>query len=183
MSKKLSKKDYGKIKNSAYELIVVREYTQKQAAELLSVSEKTVSEWATEGNWREMRKARQSAVSTANNNLKNIISLLAERRLRLEYEINEAQAEGDKEAELKLRKEASVVSDDISKTNKALENNDKNNRMTLGVFIDVADDIFNRLNTSGLKIKCPKCGTEINLYDETLEFQTALIRQKTVELG
>jgi len=182
MTKK-SKQDYQKLKSSAYELIVIQEKTQKQVAEFLGISEKTVSDWANAGNWRDLRKSRQSAVSTANNNLKNIIALLSEQRLRVEQEISEAQADGDKESELKLRKEASIISDDISKINKSLRDNEKSNGITLGVYIDVMDDIFNNLRMFNLKIRCPKCGTEIDLYSETLEFQAMLIQRKTIELG
>ena len=183
MPKKTSKKEYEKLKRAAYEYVVVQDYTQSETAEMLGISEKTLSDWARGGGWRELRKARQSAVSTANNNLKNIISLLSEERLRIETEIHEAQRTGDKEMELKLRKEASVISDDISKINKSLKDNEKSNGITLGLYIDIMDNIFNNMRVSNLKIKCPKCGTEIDLYGETLEFQAMLIQRKTIELG
>ncbi len=183
MAKKQSKKDYEKLKRTAYELVVVQDYTQAEAAETLNVSEKTMSDWAKEGSWRNLRKARQSAVSTANNNLKNIISLLSEQRLRLENEIHEAQDADDKARELELRKQAHLISDDLSKINKTLKENDKSKGITLGLFIDVMEDIFNILRFSDLKIKCPNCGTEIDLYSETIEFQAMLIQKKTIELG
>ena len=183
MPKKTSKKEYDKLKRAAYEYVVVQDYTQAETAEILGISEKTLSEWARTGSWRELRRARQSAVSTANNNLKNIISLLSEERLRKENEIHEAQRAGDKELELRLRKEASVMSDDISKINKSLKDNEKSNRVTLGLCIDIMDDIFNNLRVACLKIRCPGCGTEIDLFSETLEFQAMLIQRKTIELG
>jgi transposase len=183
MAKKISKKEYTKLKRAAYEYVVVQGHTQAETSELLGVSEKTLSEWARAGDWRELRKARQSAVSTANNNLKNIISLLSEQRLRTEQEIHEAQRTEDKELELKLRKEASILSDDISKTNKAIKDNEKSNGITLGLYIDVMDDIFNNLSLTDSIIVCPRCGTEMNLFSETLEFQAMLIRKKTIELG
>jgi hypothetical protein len=161
----------------------VQDYTQTEAAGMLGVSEKTLSDWARAGGWRELRKARQSAVSTANHNLKNIISLLSEQRLRIEQEIHEVQVAGDKELELKLRKEANVISDDLSKINKTLRENDKSKGVTLGLFVDIMDDIFNNLRLSDLKIRCSKCGTETDLYSETLEFQSMLIQRKTIELG
>jgi transposase len=183
MAKKTNKKEYEKLKRAAYEYVVVQDYTQAEAAGMLSVSERTLSDWARAGGWRELRKVRQSAVSTANNNLKNIISLLSEERLRKENEIHEAQAAGDRETELKLRREANLISDDISKINKSLKDNEKSNGITLGLYIDIMDDIFNNLRVAGLKIRCPKCGTEIDLFDETLEFQAMLIQKKTIELG
>jgi transcriptional regulator with XRE-family HTH domain len=177
------KKEYEKLKRTAYEYVVVQDYTQAETAEMLGISQKTLSEWARTGNWRELRKSRQSAASTANNNLKNIISLLSEQRLRIEQEIRDAQAAGDKDEELKLRKEASVISDDISKINKSLKDNEKSNGVTLGLIIDVMDDIFNNLRAFDLKIRCPKCGTEIDLYGEMIEFQSMYIQKKTIEIG
>jgi len=172
MAKKTNKKEYEKLRRAAYEYVVVQDYTQTETAEMLGVSEKTVSEWARAGGWRELRKARQSAVSTANNNLKCIISLLSEQRLTIEQEIHEAQFAGDKDRELELRYKASAISDDVSKLNKALKDNDKSNGITLGLYIDVMDDIFNNLHIF-----------DTELYEQTLEFQSMLIKKKTIELG
>jgi transposase len=172
MAKKTSKKEYEKLKRAAYEYVVVQDYTQGEAAEVLGISEKTLSEWARTGGWRELRKARQSAVSTANNNLKNIISLLSEQRLKIEQEVHEAQNTGDRELELELRKKANIISDDLSKLNKTLKDNDKSNGITLGIYIDIMDDIFNNLRIF-----------DQQLYDQTLEFQSMLIQKKTIELG
>jgi transposase len=172
MAKKTSKKEYGKLKRAAYEYVVVQDYPQNQTAAILGVSEKTLSDWAREGRWRDLRKARQSAVSTANNNLKNIISLLSEQRLKIEQDIHEAQMAGDKDLELELRKKANIISDDLSKLNKTLKDNDKSNGITLGIYIDIMDDVFNNLRIFNQ-----------DLYDQTLEFQSMLIQKKTIELG
>jgi transposase len=172
MAKKTNKKEYEKLKRAAYEYVVVQDYSQSETAEMLGISEKTLSEWARAGKWRELRKARQSAVSTANNNLKNIISLLSEQRLKIEQEIHETQTSGEKERELELRKKANIISDDLSKLNKTLKDNDKSNGVTLGIYIDIMDDIFNNLRIFNE-----------DLYNETLEFQSMLIQRKTIELG
>jgi transposase len=172
MTKKPNKKEYEKLKRAAYEYVVVQDCTQAEAAEMLGVSVRTLSEWTRTGGWRELRMARQSAVSTANGNLKNIISLLSEQRLKIEQEIHEAQAAGDKNVELDLRRKANMISDDISKINRALRDNDKSNGITLGLYIDVMDDIFNNLRIFNA-----------DLYNETLEFQSMLIQKKTVEIG
>jgi transposase len=166
------KKEYEKLKRAAYEYVVIQDYTQGETAEVLGISEKTLSDWARTGGWRELRKARQSAVSTANNNLKNIISLLSEQRLKIEQEIHGAQSTGDKDLELELRKKANIISDDLCKLNKTLKDNDKSNGITLGIYIDIMDDIFNNLRIFNQE-----------LYDQTLEFQSMLIQKKTIELG
>jgi transposase len=172
MAKKQERKDIEKLKRAAYECVVIQDYTQEQAAKIVGVSTNTLSEWARKGNWKDLRKARQSAISTANNNLKNIISLLSEQRLKIEQKIHEAQACKDKEQELELRKQANIISDDLSKINKTLKENDKSNGITLGIYIDVMDDIFNNLRIF-----------DLGLYNETIEFQAMLIQKKTIELG
>lgn len=169
---KSTKTEYRKLKHSAYQYIVERGLAQKEVATLLGISETTVSAWSKEGGWRELRRARQSAYSTAADNIKKIIGLLSERKLIVEEKINEAIDAGDKETELELRKEASRLTDDISKQNKALTNSDKENRITLGVFIDVMDDIFSNLRTF-----------DEELYMKTIDFQVYLNRKKTNELG
>ncbi|MDR1155287.1 MAG: hypothetical protein LBL04_11320 [Bacteroidales bacterium] len=172
MARKTGKKEYEKLRRSAYEYVVVQDCTQVQTAKILGVSEKTLSDWARDGGWRELRKARQSAVSTANSNLKNIISLLSEQRLKIEQEIHEAQNAEDRGSELELRRKANLISDDLSKLNKTLRDNDKSGGITLGIYIDIMDDIFNNLRIFNM-----------DLYEQTLEFQTMLIRKKTIELG
>lgn len=172
MAKK--KQDYTKLKHSAYELVVQQGKTQKEAAKLLGVTEKTMSDWAVEGDWRELRKTRQSAASTARENILQIISLLSEKRLSLEYEINDAVSAGDKEGELLLRAAASRISNDLAYNNKALGelNKDKGSHATLGILVDVFDDIF-----SALREYDPK------LFDKTIDFQTQYLRRKSNELG
>ncbi|MDR0872993.1 MAG: DUF1804 family protein [Prevotellaceae bacterium] len=172
MAKKANKKEYEKLRRSAYEYVVVQELSQSETAEMLGVSEQTLSDWARAGGWRELRKARQSAVSTANSNLRCIISLLSEQRLAVEQEIHEAQHAGDKDKELELRKKANSITDDLSKLNKALKDNDKSNGITLGLYIDVMDDVFNNMRTYSPE-----------LYEQTLEFQSYLVQKKTIELG
>ncbi len=167
-----TKTDYRKLRQSAYELVVVQGYTQKAAAETLGVSEVTMSDWSKSDNWRGLKAGRQSTVSTSVNNIKKIINLLSERRLTIEEMITEAIASGDKEQELDLRKQAGALSDEISKHNKTLLTIQKENRVTLGVYIDVMEDIFETMRAENE-----------NLWEQTVDFQTCLIRKKTNELG
>lgn len=164
--------DYAKLRQSAYELVVIQGHTQKDAADRLGVSEVTMSGWATGGKWKELRRGRQSTTATSTDNLKQIITLLSERRLTLETLITDAITVGDKETELDLRKQALALSDEISKHNKTLLTVQKESRVTLGIYIDVMDDIFN----------CLRLENE-TLWEKTIEFQTYLIRKKTNELG
>lgn len=167
-----NKAHYNKLRQSAYELVVVQDYTQKAAAEILGVSAVTMSQWAAEGAWKEEKKARQSTTSTSTDNLKQIISLLSARRLTIEEQINEAIQSEDSELELELRKQAASLSDEISKHNKTLLTVQKESKVTLGIYIDVMDDIFNELRKS-----------DGELWEKTIDFQSMLIRKKSNELG
>lgn len=170
--KKHTKPDYEKLKAMAYQYVVQQGKTQREVAELLGVSENTLSEWARIGDWRGQRKNRQSAASTARMNIQSIISLLSDKRLKVEYAINEAIDRADKETELRLRKEANQLSADITWQRKNLEGVDKENKMTLGVYVDVFDDIFSALRAF-----------DAELFDKTIDFQTLHLRKKSNELG
>ena len=167
-----TKADYTKLRRAAYELIVEQGKTQKEAAAALGVTEATISSWAMEGDWRGLRKSRQSATSTARENIIRIISLLSEKRLELEAEISEAADTGDTKRELELRAEASSISLDMAYQNKALADLNKDTEVTLGIFVDVFDEIFSALRQQ-----------EPALFEKTIPFQTAYLRRKSNELG
>ena len=97
---------------------------------------------------------------------------MSDRRLEIEDQINESIKAGDSALELELRKQASSVSDEISKHNKTLQTIQKESKVTLGIYIDVMDDIFDHLRNE-----------DPELWEKTIEFQTTLIRKKTNELG
>ena len=165
------KTDYTKIRHAAYEYIVEQGKSQKEVAALLGISEKSLSKWAQEGEWVNLRKARQSTATTSGENLRSLIGLLAERRLSVEYQINDAIATGNTDEVVSLRKEAGGLSAEIAFQNKALANLNKEN-IALGVYVDVFDDIF-----TALRAYDPK------LLDQTIEFQTIHLRRKSNELG
>ncbi|WP_165025622.1 hypothetical protein [Dysgonomonas sp. ZJ279] len=169
---KTDKPDYSKLRRSAYELVVEQGKTQKEAASLLGVTEKSMSEWAMDGKWKEARKTRQSAASTARENIQRIISLLSEKRLTLEYQINDAIDNSDKDLELRLRKEANQISNDMSYQNKAMAELNKEKGATLGLYVDVFDDIFTALRSYNF-----------DLFEKTIDFQTLHLRRKSNELG
>ncbi len=170
--KQLTRKEYDKLKHTAYEYIVVHGLDQKEVARMLNLSEQTISKWSKQGKWREERISRQQCHSTDADNTKQILRLMSEKRLNIEMEIREAERVGDKEKELSLRKEARALSDEMSKHNKTLLNLEKENRITLGVYIDVFDDIFTSLRNF-----------DEDLWGKTIDFQTIQIRKKTNELG
>lgn len=52
--------DYVQLKEKAYDLVVVHGYSQKEASEILSLSEKTLSQWAIQGGWKEERESLEN---------------------------------------------------------------------------------------------------------------------------
>jgi hypothetical protein len=163
--------DYIKIRHAAYEYIVIQGKAQKEVAALLGISEKTMSKWAQDGNWAELRKSRQSSTATSGDNIRQLISLLSERRLSVEYQINDAVAAGNAGEVISLRKEASGLSAEMAFQNKALANINKES-IALGTYCDVFDDIFTALRSY-----------DPNLFEQTIEFQALHLRRKSNELG
>lgn len=169
--KRLSRQDYDKLKQAAWEMVVVQGRDQKEVAAILNISEPTLSAWSTESKWREQREARQQCISTDADNTKKLLSLMSKQRLELETMIHGAIVGGDSKEEERLRKQASALSDEMSKINKTLLSLDSK-RYTLGVFIDIMDEIFNSLRVY-----------DEELWVKTIDFQSVLIRKKTNELG
>lgn len=168
----LPRQEYEKLKRSAYELVVIQGKSQKEVAELLGVSEQSMSDWSKEGKWREERQMRQLSHKTDSDNTRQILRLLSAKRLQLEFDIQDAVKVGDEATELELRKQARALSDEIAKHNKTFISLDKENKITLGVYIDVMDDIFNSMRL-----------LDEELFNNTIEFQSIHIRKKTAELG
>lgn len=50
------KPNYRQLKKQAFELVVMQGEKQKEVANKLNISEKTMSEWSKQGNWREQQK-------------------------------------------------------------------------------------------------------------------------------
>jgi transposase len=167
--------DYEKLRKEAYRYIVEEGRTQKDTARILGVAENTMSEWAIEGNWKELRKTRQSSANTARENVQQLINLLSSKRLELEYKINEAHDAGDEDSEIKLRKEAGRVSNDMIYQKNVLAELNKDNEkkaLTLGEIVDFADDYYKEMRAF-----------DSDLSDKAFDFHTFYIRKKTNELG
>lgn len=171
-NKQLTKKEYQKLKQTAYEYVVVQGFDQKEVARILKLSEQTLSKWSKDENWRDQREARQLCSSTDADNTKKLLRLMSSQRLELEESITDAIKAGDKEEEARLRKQASSLSDEMSKVNKTLQSLDKTHNYTLGIYIDVMDDIFSALRSY-----------DEDLWSKTIDFQSLHIRKTTNQLG
>lgn len=179
MTKKRSstKKDYNKLRKSAYEMFMEQGKQQKDIATTLGLSEQTISKWVNDHGWKAQRTARSVNPRARTENIRTIIEMLSERRLKLfkdiaDLETVEKKSKDQYQQLIDLRDEAAGIDDSISKWNKTLANLDKENRISLGVYLDVMDDIFDAMRQS-----------DINLYRTTVDFQEQHIQIITQRLG
>ncbi len=170
----LTKREYERLKQAAWKYCVEQGMEQKDVAKLLGITEATLSNWSSSdprGSFKEQRTARQQCQSTEADNIRKLIQVLSKQRLELESFIADAIKNGDSKAEADLRRRAAALSDEMSKQNKVLLSLDKAT-YTLGVFIDVMDEIFNTMRVQ-----------DEELWEKTLSFQSTITRKKIQELG
>lgn len=170
--KQLTKQEYDKLKHSFYELVVIQGHSQKEACEMLDISTVTGSKWAKDGDFKKLRQDRQQDYRTDVDNIRQLIRLKAKRKLTIEEEILDAQTTGDTEEEERLRKESLGIADELSKLTKTLQGIEKDQKYTLGEFINVMDDIFTSLREY-----------DLDLFNKTIQFQGYIVRKKSNELG
>ena len=133
--------------------------SQKEIALAVKVQEKTIGNWVKKYGWLNERDARFNSTKNRIENIKAIISTLSENRLEVDKALQHAKKEfvetsedTCKEAIERLQKEAAVISDEVSKWNKTLENLDKENRISLATKITVMEDIFQDLQNYDSKL-------------------------------
>jgi hypothetical protein len=152
-------------KKLAFEYYVNQKKTAKDTALQVGVTEKTIGEWIRKSNWKKIQEARVNSKEEQLDNIREVISILTNDRIAIQKEIDQINEtilplDEKKESIMELRKQAASVSDEISKWNKTLENIDKENRISISVYLEVMEDIFNNLKEN-----------EPSLYTQTLDFQ------------
>ncbi|CAA0228933.1 terminase gpP N-terminus-related DNA-binding protein [Tenacibaculum maritimum] len=133
---------------------------QNEIAAALNVQPKTIGQWVKKYGWKNERDARLGSSKSQIQNIKAIISGLAEDRIALSNTIKKAKEDGDKELIQESQKEISKIDNAAAYWNKALTNLDKENRISLSVYLEVMDDIFKALQKHNPK-----------LFMKTIEFQ------------
>ena len=138
-----SKEYYKKLRKEAHDLYVNDGLSNKEISERLKVSEKSVSKWINdnEGLWKEERRAAVVNSKQQAGNIKEIIRMLAEDKLDILQRIDEAEKEGDKEMVMELRKQAASLDNSVNAWGKQMENMNKENRITLSVYLEVMDQV------------------------------------------
>lgn len=180
---------YKKLKVEAKRLFVTDGLTASEISIRLGISKKTMSIWVNENEqaWKKEREARMQSTTKQGDNIRAIISELAERRLAIMRQVEEIETKianlngKGKEADviamrnqiLDLRKQSVNIADETSKWNKALNESYKgNNRITLSIYLEVMDSIFDYLR---------KWNPDI--YNQTIDFQEQLLNEQSRILG
>lgn len=169
-----SKEYYRKLKKEAHDLYVREGMMCKEISERINVSERSVSNWINENDalWKKERQAFVISSNKQGDNLKQIINILADQKLELLRLIDEAIAEGDSNKVLELRKQAAGLDNSVAQWGNQLKEVDKKNRITLAIYIDVMNRIFD-----GMKVY------NAELYFQSLDFQENHLREISKILG
>lgn len=124
---------------------------QKDIAQTVGVSEKTVGQWVKKYNWKTERQARFNGHKEQINNLKRLIGDLTEDRIEISHKLRTESYKDDDE-KYELEKKGSRLADEISKYSKALEQLDQENRIPLTVQLEVMDSIFQEMQAYSPKL-------------------------------
>lgn len=167
------KADYRKLKAEARRLFMDGK-PQKEIAEIVKVSAVTLSTWCREGGWKTERDTRLNTEQNRMENIRNIIGCLSDQKLKLLGEIALAEAAGDADRVLQLRKSADSLADEVSKWNKSLQGmqTEGRRRITLAVYLEVMDSIFRDMQA-----------TAPELFRQSIDFQEAHIAKATQIYG
>src|SRR5690606_32060318 len=122
--------------------------------------EKTVGDWVKKGNWKKLRDARINNTGTRAENIKKVIADLTESTLDIRNKIRIAEAKGDKEEALELKKESTRLAQEVGMYQKALEKLEKDYKISLSTYLEIMESIFQSLNEF-----------DQELYLKTLVFQ------------
>lgn len=160
-----------KEKGLAFTLFTKECLNAKEIAVKVGVTEKTVGRWIKDGNWKKVRDANQNQSQNRLDRIQEVIDGLSTERLEILARIKEAkenlQNETNEEAKKELRQVVSELSKDavrvdngIAMWNKTLQSFHKETKVSLSVYIEVQNRIFEDLRSF-----------DEDLYMKTLEFQ------------
>lgn len=155
----------------AQDYYVTQGLNAKQIAEKGLATEKTIGNWVNKYGWKKLRDAKQNSTGNRLDRINQVTDNLADQRLKLFQEIEDAKEAGDQKLAASLQKEAVQIDDSISKWNKRAENVDKENRISLAVYIEVMEDIFNHLQLHNAE-----------LFLKTIEFQEEHLNNISLKL-
>ena len=146
--------------------------TQKEIAQKLQRTEKTIGAWALKYGWKNERTARINSVKNQESQVNEILNHYAAQSLELLEELKREKQVGNNETCLELNKKLTAISDDVSKWNKRLESLNKENKATLSTYLYVMDDIFEAMRAFDQK-----------LYNKSLSFQEEHLQKISLKLS
>lgn len=145
---------------------------QKEIAVTVKVQEKTIGDWVKKYGWKKERDARFNSSTNQVAQIKELIAELTESRMSIVREMELAKANNDLEQKELLQKESSRLSAEVANYNKTLLTIDKENRISLSVYLEVMQSIFNALQKH-----------DVNVYMKTLDFQDLHISETSLKIG
>lgn len=146
--------------------------SQKEIAEELDLTEKTVSNWVNKYAWKQRRDAKLNNTATRSENIKKVIGELTECSLENMKRIREAEARNDQAEVLDLKKESTRISQEIGMYQKALEKIEKDFKVSLSTYLEVMEEIFQALQSF-----------DKDVYLKTIDFQKTHIQNIAQKLG
>ena len=172
-------------KNLAYFYFTEGNLIAKEIAEKVKVRENTVSDWIKKGNWKKLRDANTNQSTQRLDRIHQVIDEISNERLdiikeiklipveikKLEKDIREIpnttitdpmkEQVNSLKSELKDLKRSAVYNDQsIAMWNKTLQSFHKDNKITLSVYLEIQNRIFEDLRSK-----------DESLYMKTLDFQ------------
>lgn len=117
----------------------------KETAALVDVSPNTMTNWIKKYNWNAERNAHVLSATAQKQNIEKMIGEIADDRLNLMSQLKEAEQEGDADKGLGIRKMIASLDDGAAKWNKILSNIDKENQISLSVYIHVLENAMQEL--------------------------------------
>jgi hypothetical protein len=145
---------------------------QKEIAQLVNVQEKTIGSWVKKYGWKEERDARLNNSKSQADSLKTLIGKLSDQRIALIKKMEAAANADELDKYDDFQNKANKIADEVSKYNKALQTIDKENRISLTVYLDVMDSIFKAVQVFDTK-----------LYMQLLDFQEQHLTDVSLKIG
>ncbi len=143
--------------------------SQKEIAQKLQRTEKTISGWVQKYGWKNERTARLNSLKKQQAQIHEILHLYGGQTLDLLNKLKQAQEKGEQELCLELNKKLSSISDDVSKWNKRLDSLHKDYKASLSTYLWVMDDLFESLRAY-----------DEPLYLKTLDFQDKQLQKVSI---
>jgi transposase len=161
-----------KEKRIAFDYYTNQGLTAKAISEIVNVSEKTIGDWVEKGKWKGVRDSTMNSSQNRAAKIKELISELTEQQLEINIEVKDAKALGEKERVVALRQQSASISQEVAIQTKALERMDTENRISLGLYLEVMADVFKNLEHY-----------DKDVYLRTLDFQENHLSTISIKLG